>query len=40
LSGSAAIMLSQKTTSLASTVSPLLHFQPFIVIVTVLPSAL
>ena len=32
--------LSQKITSLASTVSPLLHFQPFIVIVTVLPSAL
>ena len=30
-------MLSQKITSLALTVSPLLHFQPFILIVTVLP---
>jgi hypothetical protein len=33
-------MLIQNATSLASTVSPLDHFQPFIVIVTVLPSAL
>jgi hypothetical protein len=32
-------MFSQKTTSLALTDSPSLHLQPFIVIVTVLPSA-
>ncbi len=32
-------MLSQKTTSLAPTDSPSLHFQPFMVIVTVLPPS-
>jgi hypothetical protein len=36
LAFSATIMFSQKTTSVASTVSPSDHFQPFMVIVTVL----
>jgi len=39
LAFSAFIMLSQKISPLALTVSPLLHFQPFMVTVTVWPPS-